>query len=322
MSKSHFIQTLSAQPLVLIGFGAQGRAEALNLKRSGVPFQLALRSSSRLWALAESDGFSVIDLDHFDPTHALIALNVPDQAHPEVAQAVLSRGKPRAWIFAHGFSTHFKTLPMIPQGPAHLLVAPKGAAHGLVEYFGTSRALPAILAIENSDDSGLKSLAEAYALAIGCHPKALIWARFKDETECDLFSEQALLCGGVSALLKTTYEVMVESGYHPEAAYFESLYELKLIVDLIWQEGITGMRKRISPTARYGDITRGPRVIDASTKTKMKEVLAEIQSGAFAKEFLSKLESKAFKEVEAQDAHHPLEEMGRKIRARMSDSKI
>ncbi len=319
MLKTPFLETLRQFPLILVGFGAQGRAEALNLKRSEVPFKLALRPASPSWSKAQAEGFDVVDLNSFDPQGAFVVLNVPDQAHHQVASEIRRRGTPSAWIFAHGFSTHFKTLAMEPGGPAHLLVAPKGAAHGLVEFYQTSQALPAILALENSrNDDALKSWAEAYALGIGCHPQGLIWARFRDETECDLFSEQALLCGGVSALLKTSYEVMVEAGYHPEAAYFESLYELKLIVDLIWKDGITGMRRRISPTARYGDVTRGPRVIDLSTKERMKEVLTEIQSGQFAQEFLTNIESSSFRAQEERDSKHPLEEMGRKIRDRMS----
>jgi ketol-acid reductoisomerase len=318
MLKTPFVETLRQFPLILVGFGAQGRAEAHNLKRSGASFKLALRPQSQSWAKAHEEGFDVVDLQSFSPAGACIALNVPDQAHQQVAGELLKRGHPRAWVFAHGFSTHFKTLPMREGGPAHLLVAPKGAAHGLMEFYQTPQALPAILALENSrDESTLKAWAESYALGIGCHPQGLIWARFRDETECDLFSEQALLCGGVSALLKSSYEVMVEAGYHPEAAYFESLYELKLIVDLIWKDGITGMRNRISPTARYGDITRGPRVIDSSTKEKMKVILSEIQSGKFAEEFLKNIDSPSFKAQEELDAKHPLEEMGRKIRDRL-----
>ena len=317
MLNPQFLELLSRFTTVLVGFGAQGRAEAINLKRSGLKFKVALRAGSPSWKEAESEGFHVINLNSFDPEGSFVVLNVPDQTHPEIAYEILKRGRPQAWVFAHGFSTHFKKLPTQPSGPAHILVAPKGAAHGLVEFYGTTQALPAILAIENSANASLKSWAEAYAVAIGCHPQGLIWARFRDETECDLFSEQALLCGGVSALLRNAYEVMVEAGYHPEAAYFESLYELKLIVDLIWNEGISGMRSRISPTARYGDVTRGPRVIDSSTKLKMKEVLADIQSGQFAEEFLTQISSKSFKDLEDKDAQHPIEEMGRRIRARL-----
>lgn len=314
---------LQKTPLILVGYGAQGRAEAVNLRRSQIPFVLALREKGSSWQKALLDGFSPQTIEEAlaQPSAPVaVALNIPDQEQASFFREFLAGkiSRIRFLIFAHGFNIHFGFIPKDAKGPTHLLVAPKGAASGLIEFYGTSTALPAILATENSkEESAEKLFAEAYALAIGAHPKGLVWARFKDETECDLFSEQVLLCGGISSLLRSAYEVLVEAGYSPETAYFETLYELKLIVDLMWKGGITGMRSRISPTARYGDITRGDRVIDESVKKRMREVLGEIQSGVFAREFLKDLSSKEFQARESQQNCHPIEEVGQRLRNRL-----
>lgn len=308
---------LGTETLVLVGYGAQGRAEAQNLRRSGVPFQLSLRKDGPSWHRAKGEGFQPLEPHPRLFEGANVALNLPDQDHAAFGESYLQ--KARRILFAHGFSTHYRLLPQREGGARHLLIAPKGAASGLMEYYGSPQALPCILGSATPTSKEDREFAEAYALAIGCHPKGLIWASFKDETECDLFSEQALLCGGVSSLLRRTYEVMIEAGYHPETAYFESLFELKLIVDLIWKEGITGMRNRISPTARYGDITRGDRLIDESVKERMREILKEVQSGEFAKEFLSNISSQTFSKSQTDQANHPIEKIGQKIRERMKD---
>jgi len=309
---------LNEARIVLIGFGAQGRAEALNLRRSGVSFTLALRPNGPSWKRAIADEFQPIPLEAGLQVADSVVLNLPDQNQGPFYQQYLAHLQLKRIVFAHGFNTHFKLIPILADGPSHILVAPKGAASGLIEFYGTPNALPAILAREgNLNEKEDKDFAEHYARAIGCHPKMSIWASFKDETECDLFSEQSLLCGGVSALLRRAFETLQEAGYNPEAAYLETLYELKLIVDLIWKQGITGMRSRISPTARYGDITRGDRIIDESVKERMKKILQEIQSGQFTKEFLAEIDSEKFKSLEKTQANHALEEIGLRVREKL-----
>lgn len=316
------LSLLNASSLVLLGFGAQGEAEAVNLKRSGVKFELGLREGGSSWNKAREAGFDPKPIEVAARLGTTWVMNLPDQTQKSVYEELRAKNlKPTGLVFAHGFNTHFKLIPVTADGPAHLLVAPKGAASGLKEFYQTPNALPAILAVEGSKNHEADlHFARAYARAIGCHPQALIEANFKDETVCDLFAEQALLCGGVSSLLRTTYEVLVEKGYHPEAAYFETLFELKLIVDLIWKDGITGMRNRISPTARYGDVTRGSRVIDASVKKRMIEVLREVESGAFATEFLQKLDAPEYRAQLQTESQHSLETIGRDLRARMRKS--
>lgn len=317
----HERQILQKAKIGLLGFGAQGEAEAMNLQRSQIPFLLGIREDGRSAQKARAACMTYTGFADVIAQSETLVMNLADHVHKEFYEAYIRPAQHiRRIVFAHGFSTHYGLIPIQESGPRHILVAPKGAASGLKEFYGTPSALPAILAVlPQSAANEEKAFAEAYAKAIGAHSKALIWARFKDETECDLFSEQALLCGGVSELLRQTYEVMVESGYHPETAYFESLFELKLIVDLIWREGITGMRSRISPTARYGDISRGDRIITADTKARMKEILAEVQSGAFAQEFLRERLSEKMRAKELKQSEHPLEVIGKKLREQLAN---
>jgi ketol-acid reductoisomerase len=306
--------------LGILGFGSQGAAEAINLQRSKISFSLGLRQG-KSWDRAASLGFKPISPEDCISQSEVILFNLPDQLQADFYFAHLQSSSVKFLVFAHGFASTFKKIPLSSSGPEHVLIAPKGAASGLIELYGKSTALPAILAFQSADRSKAapseKLWIEALALAIGCHRRALIWANFKDEAVCDLFAEQALLCGGVSSLLRASYEVLVENGYHPEAAYFETLYELKLIVDLIWREGISGMRSRISPTARYGDVTRGDRVIDAHTKSKMIEILREIESGQFANEFIEQMGSAAYEARLQNQSQHPIESMGQKLREMM-----
>ncbi len=307
--------------IAVLGFGAQGKAECKNLSRSNIDFVVGVRPDGASAERARAEGYRVVSMREAVEWADSIALNLPDHIQASIYKECIEPASHiRRIVFAHGFNTHFKLIPV--QNAHHLLVAPKGAASGLVEYYKTPQALPAILGIQSKESAEKvleeeKKWAEAYALAIGCHPKGLIWATFADETECDLFSEQAFLCGGVPELLKQAYEVMVEAGYNPETAYFESLFELKLIVDLIWREGISGMQSRISPTARYGGLTRGPRVINAATKDRLREALKEIQTGAFSKEFLAEVNSNRFKELENRERLHPIEQIGKILRERL-----
>jgi ketol-acid reductoisomerase len=302
----------------LIGYGSQGRAEALNLRKSKIEFRLGLRQGAS-WQKALEDGFRPETIENCLQHSEVVFINLPDQAQAEFyRQSIRPHSHIRWLVFAHGFSTAFKLIPVEPLGAAHILIAPKGAASGLESFFGTSKALPGILSFEATEKNPIgedeKNQVESLAKGVGCHPKALFWSQFRDEAICDLFSEQALLCGGVSHLLTATYETLVEAGYRPETAYFETLYELKLIVDLIWEHGISGMRDRISPTARYGDITRGRRVIDSHVKSNLKNILAEIESGEFTQEFLSQCDSPAYRHERDQQSRHEIEKLGRLIR--------
>jgi len=318
------LERLNFLKIGMLGFGAQGRAESLNLKRSGVEFRLGLRKNGESWKKAQSDGFEPESLEDVIRSSQILLMNLPDQTQAQVFREFIKNSEVRYLVFAHGFNTHFKLIPVEKSGPEHILIAPKGAASGLINFYGTENALPVVLAFESAKRSTIepeeKSWVEDLALAIGCHPKALFWARFKDETVCDLFSEQALLCGGVSSLLRRTYEVLTEAGYNPETAYFETLFELKLIVDMIWKEGITGMRARISPTARYGDITRGDRIFDQNIKEKMKEVLTEVENGKFAQEFLKESQSDQYKSLAKKQADHPIELIGARLREKIRSS--
>lgn len=309
------ITLLNDSGLTLLGFGSQGEAEATNLRRSGVFFKIGLRPGTS-WDKALKLGFQPLSIGEALQGAKSVVMNLSDESQKTVYEEFLASRKIERLVFAHGFNTHFGRIPVLESGPKHCLVAPKGAASGLKEFYGTANALPALLAVKPEMTGSEKIWCETYAKAIGCHEKFLIWADFKDETDCDLFAEQALLCGGVSQLLRSTYEVLIEAGYNPEAAYFETLYELKLIVDLIWREGITGMRKKISPTARYGDVTRGDRVIDASVKERMKVILSEIQSGKFAEEFLAKQRSSDYLNKLSTQSEHPLEKIGSQLRLR------
>lgn len=306
----------------MIGYGAQGRAEALNLRKSEIPFLLGLRPDGDSIKKAEADGFEVASIKEVAASSELILINIPDQVQAELYQTYLKSQKGKTLVFAHGFNTHFGLIP-IENDMKHVLIAPKGAAAGLESLYKTDDALPAVLAYrdQHSDQAPdeAKQWMQELALALGCHPKSLSWARFADETICDLFSEQALLCGGVSSLLRKTYEVLVEAGYNKETAYFETLFELKLIVDMIWKNGITGMRSKISPTARYGDVTRGDKIIDDHVKQKMKKVLKQVEDGSFAKEFLENAESKDYQLLQSEQAAHAIEKIGKELRAQRAD---
>lgn len=316
----HERDSLKGLRLGMLGFGSQGAAEAINLQRSNISFSLGLRQG-KSWDRAVSLGFKPISPEDCVSQSEVILFNLPDQNQADFYFIHIQSSSVKYLVFAHGFASTFKKIPLSSSGPIHVLIAPKGAASGLVELYGKPTALPAILALQSADRSQAsdveKKWIQALALAMGCHRKALIWANFKDEAICDLFAEQALLCGGVTSLLRSSYEVLVENGYHPEAAYFETLYELKLIVDLIWREGISGMRSRISPTARYGDVTRGDRVIDAHTKSKMIEILREIETGQFANEFIEQMGKAAYETQLQKQSQHPIELMGQRLREMM-----
>lgn len=303
----------------MIGYGSQGRAEALNLKDSGMQLQIGVRPGPS-FERAKADGFQTASNKDVFLENEVVFINAPDESQGEIFNQIPKAAKVKYLVFAHGFAIHFKQIDLSkrPELTA-VLIAPKGAASGLRSLYKTPRALPSILALRDSQPREAtleeKKWIEELAISVGCHPQFLIWAQFKDEAVCDLFAEQALLCGGVSSLLLKSFETLVEAGYDSKTAYFETLFELKLIVDLIWENGISGMRDRISPTARYGDITRGDRIIDNSVKEKMKQVLKEVEDGRFAQEFLAENKNPAYLNKIENLRQHPLEELGRNLRS-------
>lgn len=321
MLSSQELEYLKGLNIGILGFGAQGRAEAMNLRKSGLQFKIGLRDGPSK-DLALKEAFEVCSISDCVQSSDILLFNMPDQVQAEIYDKFIRGSRsPRYLVFAHGFSVHFGRIQMESDGPDHVLIAPKGAASGLEKFYGTPDALPGILAYQSPRHHELqtqdKFMIETLAKAIGCHPRALFWSSFKDECVCDLFSEQVLLCGGVSALIRRAYEVLVEAGYNPETAYFETIFELKLIVDLLWKEGISGMRSRISPTARFGDVTRGDRVIDGRVKEEMKRILSEIESGQFTKEFLTEIESPDYLRKLEDQKNHPIEKIGSELRKRL-----
>jgi len=319
--ETHLLNSLS---LGMFGFGAQGSAEYQNLQKSGVNCRLALRQAGKSAEKAKALGIQSENFETIASQTTHLFMNLPDHVQAKVYQEVLAtQPNLRYLIFAHGFASHYELISCVDDGPIHVLIAPKGAASGLTQLYNTPKALPVILAVRDhngdrppTDEE--RTWIEALAKALGANPNRLIWARFKDETVCDLFAEQALLCGGVSSLLRKSFEVLTEAGYQADAAYYETLYELKLIVDLIWEHGISGMRDRISPTARYGDVTRGDLIINEETKSRMKEVLNQVESGEFAREFLAKNQSPDYLEKIQAQRDHPIEKTHRELTRRLN----
>ena len=278
---------LKDKKVAIIGFGSQGHAHALNLKDSGVNVAVGLRKGGNSWATAKSMGLDVMEIEDAARWADVIMVLIPDEEQPKIYREKiedgLSEGKYLA--FAHGFNIHFRQI-VPPKGVNVFMVAPKGPGKLVRDEFQKGRGVPALLAVHNDYTGDTKDVALAYAKGIGATRAGVIETTFKDETETDLFGEQAVLCGGLTSLMRAGFETLVEAGYPPELAYFECIHEMKLIVDLIYQGGFKMMRKFISNTAKYGDLTRGPRIIDEETRKKMKEILREIQTGSFAKEWV------------------------------------
>ncbi len=311
---------LSDKKVAIIGYGSQGHAHALNLKDSGVNVRVGLRSDSKSKPRAEQAGLTVMDPKDAAEWGDIVMLLVPDEHAPRIyaedIQPGLKAGKYLA--VAHGFGIHFKKI-VPPQGVNVFLVAPKAPGHTVRREYAGGRGVPMLIAVNEDPTGDSKQVALAYASAIGGGRAGILETSIKEETETDLFGEQAVLCGGMSALITAGYETLVEAGYAPEMAYFECLHELKLIIDLIYEGGIGNMRYSVSNTAEYGDLTRGPRVVTDATKKAMKEILGEIQSGKFADEFLEECASgrKKFNALEKAGEDHPIEDVGRKLRAMM-----
>jgi len=319
--KDASLDLLKKRKVAVIGYGSQGHAHALNLKDSGVDVRVGLHAGTRSRAKAEGAGLRVVDVATAAREADAIMVLIPDQTQKKVYDAEvaphLSKGK--ALLFAHGFNIHFGQVRPPPDVDV-LLVAPKGPGHLVRRQFQDGRGIPCLVAVHQDATGQAKALGLAYARAIGGTRAGVLETTFKEETETDLFGEQAVLCGGASALVKAGFEVLVEAGYQPESAYFECLHELKLIVDLMYEGGLAWMRHSISDTAEYGDYTRGPRIVTAETKQEMRRILKEIQTGAFAKEFI--LENMTgrpmFEKLREQERAHPIEEVGKRLRDMMS----
>ena len=315
------LSIIQNRSVAVIGYGSQGHAHALSLRDSGVDVRVGLRPGSPSAAKAEAEGLRVLPVAEAVAEADLVMILAPDQVQrtlyaEEIAPNLVAGD---ALFFAHGFNIRFGYITP-PEGVDVCMVAPKGPGHLVRREYANGRGVPAIIAVEVDATGNAWPLALSYAKAIGALRAGGIKTTFTEETETDLFGEQAVLCGGASALVQAGFEVLTEAGYQPEVAYFECLHELKLIVDLMYEGGIAKQRWSVSDTAEYGDYVSGPRVIDARVKENMKAVLADIQAGAFAKRFIDDQDAGApeFKELRAQGEAHPIEATGRELRKLMS----
>ncbi len=311
---------LRGKKIAVIGYGSQGHAHALNLKESGMDVIVGLRKG-KSWDTAENDGHVVMTVAEATKQADIIMILVNDEyqsaLYKEAIEPNLSPGN--AIAFGHGFNIHFgQVLP--PDNIDVFMVAPKGPGHLVRRVYQEGKGVPCLIAIYQNHTGNAKNIALAYAKGIGGTRAGVLETTFQEETETDLFGEQAVLCGGTTALVKAAFETLVNAGYQPEIAYFECMHELKLIVDLMYEAGIAGMRYSISDTAQFGDMTRGPKIIDDHVKATLKETLRQIQSGEFAREWI--LENRAgrpvFRALDQQDRKHPIEIVGRELRAMMS----
>ncbi len=313
-------RALAGKTIAVIGYGSQGHAHANNLKESGCKVVVALRADSPSRAKAAAAGLPVRTAAEATRIADVVMMLVPDELAPRVyGQEVapnLRAGS--ALAFAHGFAVHFKKI-VPPENVDVFMVAPKGPGHLVRQEFARGRGVPCLVAVERDRSGTARATALAYAAAIGGGRAGILETTFKEETETDLFGEQAVLCGGLTALIQTGFETLVEAGYAPEMAYFECMHEMKLIVDLLYEGGLSKMRHSISNTAEYGDLTRGPRVINAATRSEMQRLLADIQSGKFADEWMAECEAgkPSFTKLENDAARHPIEQVGKRLRSMM-----
>ncbi len=315
------IHKLDGKTVAIIGYGSQGHAHALNLKDSGVAVVVGLRPASASVEKARSHGLEVLEPADAASRGDIVMMLVPDELHKQVwDDGVADEIAPgNLLLFGHGFSIHYGQIVPPPEVDV-ALVAPKGPGHLVRRQFLEGSGVPGLIAVHQDATGHALELTLAYAKGIGCTRGGVIETTFKDETETDLFGEQAVLCGGVTELVRAGYETLVDAGYDPRLAYFECLHELKLIVDLIYEKGIAGMRYSISNTAEYGDMTRGQRVIGEPTRAAMKQLLSDIQSGDFAREWIA--ENRAgqenFRRMREEQGSHQVEVVGRELRAQMS----
>jgi ketol-acid reductoisomerase len=311
---------MDSKKIAVIGYGSQGHAQAQNLHDSGLDVVVGLRVGSRRWKQAEEDGLKVMSVEDAAREADIIQILMPDEVQADVYRDKIEPGLEagNALVFSHGFNIHYNQI--IPPADVDVyMVAPKSPGHLVRRTYMDNAGVPGLIAIYQDATGNAKKLALAHARGVGCTRAGVIETTFREETETDLFGEQVDLCGGVASLIKNSFEVLVEAGYKPEMAYFETLHEVKLIVDLIHEGGLEKMWYSVSNTAEYGGMTVGPKVINDESRLAMYEALDRIQNGEFAKDFV--LENKAnnpvLKAMERQDREHPVEEVGRKLRAMM-----
>jgi ketol-acid reductoisomerase len=306
--------------LAVLGYGSQGHAHALNLRDSGCKVVIGLYPGSKSRAVARQHGFKVVDTAEAVRLADVIMVGLPDMRQADVYKKDihpnLARGK--TLIFSHGLSIHFKLIKPHKDIDV-IMVAPKGPGHMVRRLYVEGKGMPALVAVYQDRSGGAKRSALAWAKGIGSTRAGVLQTTFKEETETDLFGEQAVLCGGASALVQAGFETLVEAGYQPEMAYFECLHELKLICDLMYESGIAGMRFSVSETAKYGDITRGPRIINAATKREMRKILKEIQTGKFTRQWVAEYKGglKRYNKLLKKGAAHKIEKTGQRLRGMM-----
>jgi len=314
------LDLIKGKTIGIIGYGSQGHSQAQNLRDSGCQVIVAEAPGSEGWKAAQDAGFKVMTAAEVAKEATVIVMLAPDSLHPQIyhksIEGELSAGK--TLMFAHGFNIHYSQIVPPPDVDVSM-IAPKCPGHILRRLYTEGLGSPALIAIHQDASGKAKDIALAYAKGIGCARAGVLETTFAEETETDLFGEQTVLCGGVSSLVKAGFETLVEAGYQPEVAYFEVCHELKLIVDLIYQGGLSYMRYSVSDTAEYGDYSRGPRVIDDMVKDEMRQILAEIRDGSFAREWI--LENQAgrpsFNALKRREAEHPIEVVGKKLRDMM-----
>jgi ketol-acid reductoisomerase len=314
------LHKLDGKTVAIVGYGSQGHAHALNLKDSGVNVVVGLRESSSSAARAREHGLKVLPVVEAASRGDLVMMLVPDELHRQVWEREVRDGiaDGNMLLFAHGFSIHYGEVEPPPRCDV-AMVAPKGPGHLVRRQFVEGSGVPGLIAVAQDATGNARALALAYAKGIGCTRGGVIETTFKDETETDLFGEQAVLCGGASELVQAGFQTLIDAGYDPEMAYFECLHELKLIADLMYEKGLAGMRFSISNTAEYGDYTRGKRVITEETRSAMRKILAEIQSGDFAREWIAENRAgqESFLRMRAEQADSQIERVGGELRSHM-----
>lgn len=314
------LQLLKSKKIAVLGYGSQGHAQAQNLRDSGLDVVVGLRENSRRWATAQADGLTVMPVAEAAKVGDIIQVLLPDEVQAEVyKEDILPNLEPgNALGFSHGFNIHFRQIVPPPDIDV-FMVAPKSPGHLVRRMFLEGAGTPGLLAVYQDNSGQARDLGLAYAKGIGCTRAGVIETTFAEETETDLFGEQVVLCGGLTALMKAGFETLVNAGYKPEIAYFECVNEMKLIVDMIYEGGLKWMRYSVSDTCQYGDLTRGPRLISEAVREEMEHILEEIRSGAFAREWI--LENRAnrpvFNALTARDEEHVMEKVGDRLRAMM-----
>jgi len=318
--KDSDLKALKGKKIAVIGYGIQGHAHAQNLRDSGLDVTVAAHEGSATWKQAAADGFKPKPTAEAVRQADLIAILIPDDLQQKTYREEIAPNlkKKATLLFAHGFNIHFRQI-MPPEDCDVVMIAPKGPGHLVRSTYQQGGGVPALIAIHQDASGRARETALAYAKGLGASRAGVLETTFAEETETDLFGEQVVLCGGASELIRAGFDTLVQAGYQPEVAYFECCHELKLICDLIYESGITGMHEKVSTTARYGDITRGRRVVTQETRQEMKKILSEIQQGYFAKEWISENQTgrPVFNALLKKDADHPIETVGKKLRDMM-----